>query len=62
MILLVGTDKKNCGMIFDRISMNFSKNHKSWSQYLECSISSIIDVENESTGISFKGKSIQWND
>lgn len=56
LILLVGTNKENCGMIFDRIMAYFSREHQSWGQYLEYVVSSVADVNKEDSPIQFKNK------
>ena len=43
LLLLVGTNRENCGLIFDRIQKYFSREHKSWSKYLEYAVSSVAD-------------------
>lgn len=45
LILLMGTNKENCKMIFDRITNEFSREHKSWAHYLESCVSSVADTE-----------------
>ncbi|MCB6784975.1 bacterial transcriptional activator domain-containing protein [Blautia producta] len=61
LILLVGTNQENCSMIFDRISHYFAREHKSWEQYLEYYVSSIADVENDNSRISFRSNGFHWN-
>lgn len=61
LILLVGTNQENCGMIFDRISRCFSREHKSWEQHLEYYVSSIADVENDKSRISFRSNGFHWD-
>lgn len=61
LVLLVGTNKENCSIIFDRISRHFSREHKSWAQYVECYISSIADVENDRSNISFAKSGSKWS-
>ena len=61
LILLVGTNQENCSMIFDRISRYFAREHKSWEQYLEYYVSSIADVENDNSRISFRSNGFHWN-
>lgn len=43
--MLVGTNEEDCQIVIDRIRQNFSKDHKSWEQYLECSVSSLLDYQ-----------------
>ena len=61
LILLVGTNQENCSMIFNRISRYFAREHKSWEQYLEYYVSSIADVENDNSRISFRSNGFHWN-
>lgn len=61
LILLVGTNMENTGMIFDRIVKCFSKEHKSWKQYLEYYVSSIADVESDNSRISFGKNGFRWD-
>lgn len=61
LILLVGTNQENCSMIFDRISHYFAREHKSWEQYLEYYVSSIADVENDNSRISFRSNGFHWD-
>lgn len=55
LVLLVGTSRENCAMIFDRIARRFSSRHKSWERYLNFYVSSVADVENNKSRISFSG-------
>lgn len=61
LILLVGTNQENCGMIFNRISRYFAREHKSWEQHLEYYVSSIADVENDKSRISFRSNGFHWD-
>lgn len=45
LILLIGTNKENCKIIFERITREFSKEHKSWAHNLESCVSSVADTE-----------------
>lgn len=60
LILLVGTNKENCGIIFDRIQKYFSREHRSWKQYLEFFVSSIAEVDQENSPILFNIKNEIW--
>lgn len=60
LILLVGTNKENCGIIFDRISNYFSRDHKNWKKNLEFYITSIADVESDNSKILFRDNDIHW--
>ena len=54
LILLVGTNKENCGLIFERIERYFSREHKSWKKYLEFYITSLADADKDSAQIVFQ--------
>lgn len=60
LILLIGTNKENCGMIFDRIRKYFAREHKSWAKNLEYFVSSVADVENLDLPIQFKDEQSAW--
>lgn len=60
LVLLVGTNKENCGMIFDRICSKFSEHHKSWKQHLECYVRSVVEVEENGLSLRFKGGNSKW--
>ncbi len=45
LVMLVGTNKENCLIVINRIVEQFTKEHKSWKKYIECSISSLLDEE-----------------
>lgn len=47
LILLVGSNKENCGIIFERIENYFSRQHKSWKNNLEYYVTSVNDVDEE---------------
>ncbi len=53
LILLVGAKLENCPQIFDRITKYFSREHKTWVQYLEYYVSSVVDVEQKKSKITF---------
>ena len=38
LLLLVGTNRENCSLIFERIQKYFSREHKTWSKYLEYAV------------------------
>lgn len=58
--ILVGTDKESCQVVFDRIIRYFSREHKSWAQYLEFYVSSVVEVEQEASQIRFDNKDNLW--
>ena len=45
LVMLVGTNRENCQIAIDRIVNHFTKEHKAWKKYIECSISSLLDEE-----------------
>ena len=45
LVMLVGTNEENCQIAINRIINNFVKEHKTWANYLECNVSSLLDVE-----------------
>lgn len=61
LILLVGTSRENCDLIFRRIADRFSAEHRSWRQRLEYYVSSVADVESDNSRIHFRGNEFQWN-
>ena len=60
LILLVGTNKENCKLIFDRIVNNFAMEHRTWKNYLKYFASSVADVESNQSRIKFKGNEFHW--
>ena len=62
LILLVGTNKEDCDIIFERIENYFSREHKSWKKNLEFYITSVADVENHNSRLFFKNNDIQWKE
>ena len=60
LILLVGTNKEKCGLIFERIERYFSREHKSWKKYLEFYITSLADADKDSAQIVFQKNGIRW--
>lgn len=60
LILLVGTNKENCGMIYDRIQKYYAREHKSWGQYLEYNISSVADIDRGDSPIVFSKDDTIW--
>lgn len=60
LILLVGTNKENCGMIFDRIKKCYAEEHKSRGQYLEYYLSSVADVDKGNSPIQFDKDDTMW--
>lgn len=60
LILLVGTNKENCSMIFERIQRYFSREHKSWKQYLDYFVSSVAEVDQQDSPIQFNTENKTW--
>ena len=54
LIMLVGTNEENCQIAIDRIVNCFVKEHKAWKNYLECSVSSLLDMEYQEPGDWFR--------
>ena len=60
LVLLIGTNKENCSMIFERICKYFSREHKSWAKNMEYFVSSVADVENLDSPIQFDDEQGAW--
>lgn len=60
LILLVGTNKEDCGMIFERIKRCFCEEHKSWGKYLEYFVSSVTDINQDGSPIQFDTSESIW--
>ena len=45
LVMLIGTNEENCQIVIDRIMRNYAEIHKSWAQHLQCSVSSLYDIE-----------------
>lgn len=45
LVLLMGTNEENCQIVINRVSGKFSEEHKSWAGHLQCSVSSLYDVD-----------------
>lgn len=59
LVMLVGTSKENCSVVYDRIRKFYSRDHKSWANCLDFYESSIAEVEGSKSSISFtEGKSL----
>jgi DNA-binding SARP family transcriptional activator/GGDEF domain-containing protein len=61
LVLLVGTDKENCEIIFDRVTKYFCREHKSWTQYLEFYVSTVADIERHDSKIKFEKEDETWS-
>lgn len=53
--LLIGTSQENCSLISKRIRKIFVREHRHWSRYLACCISSAAEMEHDKNGLIFKG-------
>ena len=55
LVMLMGTNEENCQIVTDRILKTFTKEHKSWADHLNCSVSSLFDypMDDELPGIQF---------
>lgn len=62
LILLIGTNRENCGRIYDRISQKFSEHHGSWRRYLSYVVNSAVDVEDTAETVKFGNTQIRWAD
>ena len=58
LVMLMGTNEENCQIVIDRIIKSFSKEHKTWANHLDCSVSSLFDypIDDEASGIHFGEK------
>lgn len=45
LIMLTGINEENCNIVADRITDEFSIEHKSWSKRLECCVTSLYNVK-----------------
>lgn len=59
-LLLIGTNKEKCSVIFDRIQKNFCENHKSWSHHLEYYVASVAQFEEGDSKLSFIKRGRLW--
>lgn len=48
LVLLMGTNEENCQIVIDRVTSRFSEEHRSWKQHLQCTVSSLYEVDNSS--------------
>ena len=60
LILLIGTNKENCKLIFNRILDNFAAEHRTWKNYLKYYVSSVADVKSDSSRIQIAGNEFRW--
>ena len=45
LVMLMGTNEENCGIVMDRIANCFAREHKSWKNNLKYSVSSLYDLD-----------------
>lgn len=62
LVMLIGTNRENCDMIFRRIAGCFSEKQKAWRRHLEYQVSSVTEVEYSSSGIRFQKNEFRWNE
>lgn len=60
LILLIGTNKENCKLIFNRILDNFAAEHRTWKNYLKYYVSSVANVKSDSSRIQIAGNEFHW--
>jgi GGDEF domain-containing protein len=60
LLLLVGTNREDCQIIYDRIKRYYTREHHSWAKYLEYYVMSIADVEESQAMIHFNSSSANW--
>lgn len=54
LVLLMGTNEENCQIVIDRITRNYSLEHKSWTDHLTCSVTSLYDMEPDTEKLYFE--------
>lgn len=47
LIMLMGTNQENCKIVTERITKNFSKEHRTWMDHLNCTVSSMYDIQED---------------
>lgn len=55
LVMLMGTNEENCQIVIERISGRFAREHKSYAQHLQCSVSSLYNIEHMKSGAQFRG-------
>ncbi len=53
LVMLMGTNEENCQIVVDRITKNYTKEHKSWAQYLECHVTSLYELKTQEEKLRF---------
>lgn len=60
LILLVGANKEDCNLIFERIKKCFSREHESWKKYLKFCFSSLLDEEKGNIEFALRKNGVCW--
>lgn len=60
LIMLVGTNREDCDIIYDRILSRFAENHKTWKQNLQYYVSPVADTESSNSHIRFQENESYW--
>ena len=61
LILLMGAQKENCDMIFERIRKKFKRKNRNTNCDLEFNVSEILDIPDSPVQIKFKNNTVKWN-
>lgn len=60
LIMLVGVNRENCDVIYERILGDFTEHHKTWKQNLQYYASSVADTERGNSRIRFHKNEFYW--
>lgn len=60
LILLIGTNRENCSIIYKRILDKFSADNPSWRKNLEYCAFSVADMESQKTSYRFEDNKFNW--
>ncbi len=60
LIMLVGANRENCDVIYERILGHFTEHHKTWKQNLQYYASSVADTERGNSRIRFHKNEFYW--
>lgn len=58
--MLVGVNRENCDVIYERILGDFTEHHKTWKQNLQYYASSVADTERGNSRIRFHKNEFYW--
>lgn len=61
LILLMGAQKENCDVIFERIRKKFKKKNRNTNCDLEFNVSEILDIPDSPAQIKFNKNTVKWN-